>query len=246
MTTKPTNPKDAVGVRKAPFSTVPMQVVGEAGLALLEGALKYGRHNYRVAGLRSSVYFDATMRHLTSWWEGEDIDPDSGLSHIAKAIASLLVLRDAQMNDMVKFDDRPPVAAEGWQAQLQAQAEELIDKYPEPVAPFVQLREIPVTEIEAPTMVLSVIVTYHLEVLIPTDGEPMWHRAKGISYNEMPTAERGLQALRQDQYENRPIKIVEDTTTTSIDHLGETLPAAVHTATILCVFPGDAPLADIQ
>lgn len=108
--TKPTNPKDAIGIRKAPLSTLPMGVVAEMGAAMLEGAAKYGRHNYRGVGVRASVYFDATMRHLISWWEGEDTDPDSGLSHVTKALVSLAVLRDAMMQSKCE-DDRPPRSA---------------------------------------------------------------------------------------------------------------------------------------
>lgn len=107
MDTKLTNPKDMIGTRKAPMSTVPGNVMAEVGVAMLEGATKYGRHNYRVAGVRSSVYYDAVMRHLIAWWEGEDIDPDSKLSHVTKAITSLVVLRDAMMQGMAT-DDRPP------------------------------------------------------------------------------------------------------------------------------------------
>lgn len=120
MSEKPTNPKDAIGIKKAPLSTVPMNVVAEMGVGMLEGASKYGRHNYRGVGVRASVYFDATMRHLIAWFEGEDIDPDTveldefeqpipgtGVSHIAKALCSLAVLRDAQMQGMCT-DDRPP------------------------------------------------------------------------------------------------------------------------------------------
>lgn len=107
---KPTNPKDTIGIKKAPLSCVPMPVVAEVGVAMLEGAAKYGRHNFRAVGVRASVYFDATMRHLVAWWEGEDTDPDSGVSHITKALASLMVLRDAQRNGLCT-DDRPPVPA---------------------------------------------------------------------------------------------------------------------------------------
>lgn len=109
-TTKDTNPKDAIGVRKAPVSTVPAGVVLEVGVAMLEGGCKYGRHNYRAAGVRASVYYDASMGHLMDWWEGEDIDMDSGLSHVTKAIASLFVLRDAMMQGKLT-DDRPPRSA---------------------------------------------------------------------------------------------------------------------------------------
>lgn len=127
---KDTNPKDAVGTRKVPTTTLPWPVVAETGVALLEGARKYGRHNYRVAGIRNSVYFDATMRHLMSWWEGEDIDPDSGMSHITKAIASLMVLRDAQINNMAT-DDRPPRPPEDWLRDLQSRVDDIFERYPE-------------------------------------------------------------------------------------------------------------------
>ena len=105
---KDTNPKDAVGTKKPPFSTVSGPVFAEVGVGMLEGARKYGRHNYRVSGVRASVYYDAALRHLTSWFEGEDVDPDSGLSHVTKAICSLVVLRDAVIHDQL-VDDRPPV-----------------------------------------------------------------------------------------------------------------------------------------
>ena len=124
---KAANPKDAIGVSKAPMSTVPAAVLAEVGVAMLEGASKYGRHNYRAAGVRSSVYYDATMRHLMAWWEGEDTDPDSGMSHITKAITSLVVLRDAMIQDMCT-DDRPPRSAEFY-ARLNTLAAEVLARH---------------------------------------------------------------------------------------------------------------------
>lgn len=133
--TKDTNPKDAIGIRKVPFSTVPWPVIAEVGLGMMEGACKYGRHNYRAIGVRASVYFDATIRHLASWWEGEDTDPDSGLSHVTKAIASLVVLRDAMLQSKCT-DDRPPVSGDGWVADLNKKAAALLDKYPKPLPAY--------------------------------------------------------------------------------------------------------------
>lgn len=130
MNLKTLNPKDKLGIKKTPFSTVPMGVVAEVGLAMFEGARKYGRHNYRAVSVDSSVYFDATMRHLTDWWEGTDIDPDSGLNHITKAIATLIVLRDAMINGNMN-DDRPIRMDEGWLQELNKKATEIIEKYPE-------------------------------------------------------------------------------------------------------------------
>lgn len=126
-TQKDTNPKDAVGVRKAPMSTVSAAVLAEVGVAMLEGAAKYGRHNYRAAGVRASVYYDALQRHMMAWWEGEDMDPDSGMSHITKAITTLVVLRDAMIQGMVT-DDRPPSSA-AFYAELNTKAAAIIDRY---------------------------------------------------------------------------------------------------------------------
>jgi hypothetical protein len=133
---KPTNPKDAVGMRKARwFSILPLRVLVGVGIAMLEGALKYGRHNYRIAGIRASVYVDAVVcGHLVPWMEGEDIDPDSGKNHIDKAIASLIVLRDGMLEGNW-VDDRPP-SARGF-TELMGQAHKevaaLLAKYPEDV-----------------------------------------------------------------------------------------------------------------
>src|SRR5690606_15991068 len=141
MSEKPSNPKDSVGIKKVPFSTVPSQVTAEVGLAMLEGALKYGRHNYRTVGVRASVYYDAALRHLTSFWEGQDIDPDSGLPHIVKCLACLYVLRDSQvMGNWV--DDRPPriPGHETWVGQLNEQASYLLEKYPDPKPAHVNIK----------------------------------------------------------------------------------------------------------
>jgi len=134
---KETNPKDAVGVKKVPMSVVPSAPIMEVGLAMLEGARKYGRHNYRAAGIRYSVYYDAALRHLMDWYEGTDVDPDSGLNHITKALATLVVLRDGMIQGNA-VDDRPPKQKEGWQQELNKKAAEIIEKYPDAKEPVVE------------------------------------------------------------------------------------------------------------
>lgn len=135
MNMKPTNPKDAIGARKVPLSVVSMPVLAEVGLGMFEGGCKYGPHNYRDAGVRASVYFDATMRHLMAWFEGEDLDPDSSMSHVTKAICSLFVLRDSMIMGNWQ-DDRPIRPPEGWLRELQVKMDALLEKYPNPVPRF--------------------------------------------------------------------------------------------------------------
>lgn len=124
---KQTNPKDLIGSRKAKLSVIPAGVLFDLGNAMTEGMVKYGRHNYRHAGVRSSVYYDAAVGHMADWWEGQDIDPESGLSHVTKAIASLVVLRDAMMQGMLK-DDRPP-RSKVFKADFSPMTAQIIDRH---------------------------------------------------------------------------------------------------------------------
>ena len=136
-TIKQSNPKDRLGIKKVPQSVLPSGPLMEMGLGMLEGALKYGSHNYRAIGVRASVYYDATERHLKAFWEGQDLDPDSGLPHIVKAMCCLLILRDAQMMGKC-VDDRPPSYPDNWQQELNQRAAELIEKYPTPKEAFIR------------------------------------------------------------------------------------------------------------
>lgn len=134
---KESNPKDAIGIKKVSVSTVPQTVLAEVAVGMMEGSRKYGRHNYRDIGVRTSVYYDATLRHLMAFWEGEDIDPYSGLSHVTKAITSLVVLRDAMINNKC-VDDRPPrIPSEFW-IDLQKKVDDLFERYPESVEPYTE------------------------------------------------------------------------------------------------------------
>ncbi len=102
---KPTNPKDIVGSTKVPLHLWPLTATAMGSMALLEGALKYGRSNFRVIGVRASIYYDALNRHMNAWFEGEDIDPDSGLPHLSKALACIAILVDAKATGKLN-DDR--------------------------------------------------------------------------------------------------------------------------------------------
>ncbi len=149
MSEKTPNPKDVFGVRKwRQYCTVPTTVIWELGVAMLEGARKYGRHNYRVVNVHASVYIDAAKGHIDQWWEGEDIDEESGISHITKAMASLAVLRDAMINDTCD-DDRPPKAnLDRVRGEMQTAVESIFERFPDPVAPYTEVGQHPKTKEE--------------------------------------------------------------------------------------------------
>lgn len=116
--TKDTNPKDIIGSGKLPLSLVPASMNAYAALAFLEGALKYGRFNWRIAGVRCSVYLDAALRHLSKFANGEYCDSDrvnedgeivtgTKVPHLASALACIAIILDADLCGKLN-DDRAP------------------------------------------------------------------------------------------------------------------------------------------
>jgi hypothetical protein len=110
--TNPENPKDRVAGKKLPFGLIPSTALIELELAFLEGALKYGRYNWRVAGVSTSVYRAAMERHMRSWWEGENVDPSTKIKHLGNLMACCAILIDAEACSKL-HDDRPPSAPVG-------------------------------------------------------------------------------------------------------------------------------------
>lgn len=105
---KPTNPKDIVGSDKLPLHLWPATATAYGCLGLLDGALKYGRSNWRVAGVRLSIYVDAIQRHTNALFEGEWIDPDSGLPHVSHILACAAIIADAEAAGKLEHDEQFP------------------------------------------------------------------------------------------------------------------------------------------
>lgn len=105
--TKPSNPKDVIGSKKLDMSLVPYTLFVSAAVAFLEGALKYGRFNWRIAGVRASIYHAALLRHVAKWWNGQNHDKKTRVHHLDNAIACLTIIRDAELYGKLT-DDRPP------------------------------------------------------------------------------------------------------------------------------------------
>lgn len=58
---------------------------------LTKGAQKYNEYNW-LGGMDWSRPYDATLRHLTAWWDGESKDLESGDSHLWHAAAEIMFL----------------------------------------------------------------------------------------------------------------------------------------------------------
>lgn len=77
---------------KRRLSLVPISCIN-AILDVLEfGAKKYGVDNWQQVPQAETRYFDAAIRHLFAWREGEKIDPESGCHHLAHAACCVIFL----------------------------------------------------------------------------------------------------------------------------------------------------------
>lgn len=70
---------------------VPSPALVEIGKVMAKGAEKYKPHNWRL-GLGWSDTIGSALRHIYAFNNGEDLDPETGLSHIAHASCQLMFL----------------------------------------------------------------------------------------------------------------------------------------------------------
>lgn len=102
------DPKGEAGSKKTPLHLLPPYALAQTALAHAEGARKYGLFNWRSNQVCATTYIGAMLRHLTAWQDGEDLDPDSGLTHLAKIAACCNILMDAHYCGTL-VDDRSKV-----------------------------------------------------------------------------------------------------------------------------------------
>lgn len=93
--------KDA---EKVPTHLLPTAPLVEISKVLGFGAKKYARHGWR-AGMDWSRVYGAILRHLFAWEQGEDLDPETGLPHLAHAGCEVLFLLEYAKRGLGK-DDR--------------------------------------------------------------------------------------------------------------------------------------------
>lgn len=90
---------------KVPLDLLPYAALVSEAQVFGFGAQKYARWNYR-QGFKASRLVAACLRHLFAWYWGENLDPESGLSHLAHARCCLGMLMQ-NIADGKSEDDRP-------------------------------------------------------------------------------------------------------------------------------------------
>jgi hypothetical protein len=115
MNTQYNDPKGAAGAVKVPLGLIPPHAMEQTAWVHKLGADKYGAWNWRETGVCASTYVNAILRHLNAWRDGEDLDPESGISHLAHVACSANILMDAEYCDKLQDDrnKRPDETEEG-------------------------------------------------------------------------------------------------------------------------------------
>ena len=103
------DPKGAAGKLKPQLQLVPSVAIQELAAALADGAKKYGAWNWRGASVETMTYLGAILRHTFAVIDGEDADPQSGVSHLGHISANCAILLDAAKHKTL-VDNRPPKA----------------------------------------------------------------------------------------------------------------------------------------
>lgn len=80
---------------KLRYSLIPTECTTEMCRVFMHGAKIYGDYNWEECTdpLR---YYDAAQRHMHKWRSGEDVDAESGLTHLGHATACLFILFELQ------------------------------------------------------------------------------------------------------------------------------------------------------
>lgn len=103
---------------KAPWHLAPWDAFLAIVLILAFGAKKYAARNWE-KGISYSRLYSALLRHITAWWNGEDLDPETGHSHVAHAACCVCFLLAFVLRGRGDLDDRPHnVTSTHYEAEL--------------------------------------------------------------------------------------------------------------------------------
>jgi len=89
---------------KLPVNLLSSEALLQTAAVMKFGADKYSEHNWR-SGFAWSRPLAAAMRHIMAFNDGEDKDPESGLSHLAHAMCCIMFLLEFEKTHK-ELDDR--------------------------------------------------------------------------------------------------------------------------------------------
>ena len=92
---------------KPKMHLLPPKAINEVAKVLTFGAQKYDEENWRKLEDLQSRYSSGALRHIFAHLDSEDLDPESGLSHLAHAICCLLFKLEIELENAKIEEERP-------------------------------------------------------------------------------------------------------------------------------------------
>lgn len=90
---------------KIRYDLVPVYPLQEIAKVFTFGAKKYEDRGWE-KGIKWGRVYGALLRHIFSWFTGEDKDPETGLSHLAHAGCNIMFLLEYERTHK-ELDNRP-------------------------------------------------------------------------------------------------------------------------------------------
>ena len=85
---------------KPRYDLVPAKALADVVDVLTYGAQKYEPDNWLYVPEWERRYFAAAQRHIWAWKQGESVDSETGINHLAHAICCLMFMIEREANEI--------------------------------------------------------------------------------------------------------------------------------------------------
>ncbi len=81
---------------KKPYELLPAKAIDEVVQVLAFGKKKYGANNWMMRDSKEDkqAFMGAALRHIFAWQQGDDVDKETGIDHLAHAACNLLFIQE--------------------------------------------------------------------------------------------------------------------------------------------------------
>ena len=115
---------------KPKMNLLPPKAIVEVAKVLTFGAEKYDAANWRKLDALQNRYTAGALRHIFAHMDGEQLDPETGLSHMAHALCCLLFKLEIELEDGESKEEelRETASAEHTACDQSFESDRLVDK----------------------------------------------------------------------------------------------------------------------
>ena len=92
---------------KPKMNLLPPKAILEVAKVLTFGAEKYGAENWKELEDLQNRYLAGALRHIFAHMDGEELDPETNLSHLAHALCCLLFKLEIELENGKSKEEEP-------------------------------------------------------------------------------------------------------------------------------------------